>query len=68
VSAVPFGRAARREDLKLASGFSFRSDFLAEFAARVGLAIESLRDGCGAAHVAKSQDFDVKIPAVVGYV
>jgi hypothetical protein len=47
--------------------FSFRRQLLAQLAARLGLAVESLSDCRWAAHLAQKQHFHLKIPAVVLY-
>ena len=66
VAAVAFGRASGGQLFKLLEGFALGGDFLAEFAAGFGFAVESLRDGGWAADFTEQQDFDLEIAAVVG--
>ena len=66
-AAIAFGGADGGELYELAHGFALGGDFLAELAAGVGFAVESLSDGCGAAHVAEGKDFDFKVSAIVGH-
>jgi hypothetical protein len=56
---------ARGELFPLAGGFALGSHFEALLTARVGFAVEGLRDGRGAANVAKFQNFDFEVAAFV---
>ena len=66
MAAVAFGRASGGQLFKLLEGFALGGDFLAEFAAGFGFAVESLRDGGWAADFTEQQDFDLEVAAVVG--
>jgi len=66
-AAVAFGGAIGGGGLEeCGRGFALGGDFLAEFAAGFGFAIEGLGDRGGAADVAEGEDFDVEVSAVVG--
>jgi hypothetical protein len=65
-AAVAFGRASCGQLFELAHSFALGCNFLAEFAAGVGLAVEGLGDGSGAAHFAEEENFDFEVTALVG--
>ena len=66
MAAIAFGRASGGQLFELLEGFALVGNFLAEFAAGFGFAVESLRDGGWAADFAEQQDFDLEVAAVVG--
>jgi hypothetical protein len=65
MATVAFRRPACRELFELPHGPAFGRNFQALFLAFVGLAVESLRDRCGAADFTEQQDFYVKFAALV---
>src|SRR6185369_10593948 len=66
LSAVPLRRAPWRQLFELHHRLAFRRNLQAQLAARVGFAIERLRDGRRAARLAQVQDFHFEFTAVVG--
>ncbi len=65
LAPVAFGRLPFRNRLELRHGFAFFSEFAAEFAAFLGLAIEGLRHGGRSADFAEEQDLDLEFAAFV---
>jgi len=56
-----------RVALRTGAWLYVRRRLLAEFAAGVGLAVEGLGGGSGAAHVAEEEDFDFEVTALIGH-
>ena len=54
-----------RQRRKLLHGFALFSEFETRFAAGFSLAVERLRDGGGAAHLAEYQNFNLEQPAFI---
>lgn len=63
-AAVVFRRSARWGNFKLPRRYPLFCQFLAQFPARLGLAIERLRDRGGATYFAEEQDFHLEIASI----
>ena len=65
-TAIAFGRTTGWELFPLAGNLALSGDLQAEFAARVGFAVERLGDGGRAANLAEGEDLDFEVASIVG--
>lgn len=65
LAAVALGGLGFGDGFELRHGFARVGGFEAEFAAKVGFAVEGLGDGRGAADFAEEQDLDLEVAAFV---
>jgi hypothetical protein len=64
-ASITFRRPRCGQLFELSHRLALSGDFLAQFAAVVGLAVEGLRNRSGPSHVAKNQNFYFEIAAFI---